>query len=76
MQAAHQLLKSPGDHVSAAQWVDLKWNMEWKTRVSRLHEFLPEPDTQQKGIHLPQPVWVKLNHLQIGVGCFLSSMHK
>ena len=50
--------------------------MEYCENASRLRAFVPETGARPVGMGLLRAAWVKLNHLQTGVGRFLLSMHK
>ena len=50
--------------------------MEYCENASRLRAFVLEAGARPVGMGLPRAAWVKLNHLQTGVGQFHSSMHK
>ena len=62
--------------IRASEWTNHKWNVEYCENASRLRAFVLETGARPVGMDLPQAAWVKLNHLQTGVGQFHSSMHK
>ena len=62
--------------ICTSEWTNHKWKMEYCKNVSRLCAVVPGIGARPIGISLPQTAWVKLNHLQTGVGQFHSSMHK
>ena len=62
--------------IHASEWTNHKWNVEYCESASRLRAFVPRTSARPVGMGLPRAAWVKLNHLQTGVGRFHSSMHK
>ena len=63
-------------NINVAWWADHVWSAKWRNSASRLCSFIPDAEPRPLGLALPRPVWTRLNHLQTGVGHFLSSMHK
>ena len=55
-----------GIHTSG--WTNHKRKAEYCENTSRLCVFVPGTGERPVGMGLPQAVWVKLNHLQTGVG--------
>ena len=49
--------------VRAAQWTNMKWDMEYYANASSLHAFIPKASTRPLGMGLPRTAWVKLNRL-------------
>ena len=75
--AAQQLLKKVDNlNISATNWADYKWSMDWKKNCSRLHTFLPDAGPLAIGALLPRRAWIRLNRLRTGVGRFRSTMHR
>ena len=75
--AARKLLQDLTElDIRAAQWNDYKWSMEYSECSSDLCAFIPRTSIRPMGMGLPRSSWVRLNHLQAGVGCFQSFMHK
>ena len=62
--------------ICTSEWTNHKWNAEYCEIASRLCAFVPETSARPVGMGLPRAAWVKLNHLQTGVGRFHLSMHK
>ena len=62
--------------IRASEWTNHKWKTEYCENASRLHVFVPGTGARPVGMGLPQAAYVKLNHLQTGVGQFHSSVHK
>ena len=63
--------------IRAAQWTDFKWSTEYSECSSNLRAFIPRTSTRPMGMGLPcRSLWVRLNRLRAGVGCFQSFMHK
>ena len=61
---------------SVARWAERRWTMEWRENASRFHIFIKDVSPTPPRISFPKLAWVKLNHLQTGVGLFRSEMHK
>ena len=62
--------------ICASEWTNHKWKMEYCENASRLRAFVLGTNVRPVVIGLLQAAWVKLNHLQTGVGRFNLSMHK
>ena len=62
--------------ICASEWTNHKWKAEYCKNVCRLHVFVPRTGARPVGMGLPQPAWIKLNHLQTGIGRFHSSMYR
>ena len=62
--------------IRASEWINHKWNAEYRENASRLRAFVPGISARPVGMGLPRAAWVKLNRLRTGVGRFHSSMHK
>ena len=54
--------------IRASEWTNHKWNAEYCENGFRLRAFVPETGARSVGMGLPRAAWVKLNHLQTGVG--------
>ena len=52
------------------------WKTEYCESASRLCAFVLGTNARPVGMGLPRAAWVKLDHLQTGVGQFHLSMHK
>ena len=65
-----------GSESSAADWADRKWNTEWGSNTSRLHDFITDVSEPPSGMRLPRLAWVRLNRLRTGIGRFRSTMHR
>ena len=75
--AALELLNDlNGSESSAADWADRRWNTEWESNTSRLHDFITDVSQPPPGMRLPRLAWVRLNRLRTGIGRFRSTMHR
>ena len=62
--------------IRASEWTNHKSKAEYCKNASRLCAFVSGTGARLIGIGLPGTAWVRLNRLRIGIGLFLSSMHK
>ena len=54
--------------ICTSEWTNHKWKTEYCENASRLCAFVLETSARPVGMGLPRATWVKLNHLQTGVG--------
>ena len=62
--------------IHVKQWTKHKWNADDLESTSRVLAFIPRVCSRSLGMSLPRTSWVRLNHLQTGIGRFHSSMYK